>query len=143
MRKVEFRTWIPMEMEPVFPGVGRKPKPGTNCWSDFTGTGLFHQWANAYEEFESGAGNYTVALVEIADGSIKEVLPSNLRFTSRIPIQITNAFAPEELGTKVGRTYDNRTGTVIESRKDEVRVLWDNPDKHRTGTIIRKYLRLL
>lgn len=30
--------------------------------------GLFHQWGNAYEEFEDGPGNYTVAIVELPDG---------------------------------------------------------------------------
>jgi sugar lactone lactonase YvrE len=40
----------------------------------------FHQWANEYEEFESGPGNYTVALVEYADGSIGTVMPDCIRF---------------------------------------------------------------
>lgn len=33
----------------------------------------FHQWGCEYEEFESGPGNYTVAVVEFADGSIGTV----------------------------------------------------------------------
>ena len=33
--------------------------------------GWFHCWGAAYEEFESGAGNYTVAIVEMPDGSIE------------------------------------------------------------------------
>lgn len=32
--------------------------------------GLFHQWGNDYEEFESGPGNFTVAIVELPDGKI-------------------------------------------------------------------------
>lgn len=47
---------------------------------DFNHNGLFHQWANNYEEFESGAGNYTVALVELSDGTIKEVVPKHIKF---------------------------------------------------------------
>lgn len=43
--------------------------------------GLFHQWGAAYEEFEAGPGNYTVAIVELPDGKIVEVLPSGLVFT--------------------------------------------------------------
>ncbi|SDU91381.1 hypothetical protein SAMN05216202_1527 [Pseudomonas mucidolens] len=35
----------------------------------------FHQWGCEYEEFESGPGNYTVAVVEFADGSIGTVMP--------------------------------------------------------------------
>ncbi|MFJ2455391.1 hypothetical protein ACIOWK_27265 [Pseudomonas protegens] len=42
--------------------------------------GRFHQWANEYEEFESGPGNYTVAIVEYADGSIGTVMPECIRF---------------------------------------------------------------
>lgn len=40
----------------------------------------FHQWGGEYEEFESGPGNYTVALVEFADGTIETVLPDCVRF---------------------------------------------------------------
>lgn len=47
---------------------------------DFTNEGLFHQWGCSYEEFESGAGNFTVAIVELTDGTIEQVLPSNLKF---------------------------------------------------------------
>lgn len=32
--------------------------------------GYFHQWGTNYEEFESGPGNYTVAIVELPDGRI-------------------------------------------------------------------------
>lgn len=55
--------------------------PQDNCWEkDFTNEGLFHQWGCSYEEFESGAGNFTVAIVELTDGTIEQVLPSNLKF---------------------------------------------------------------
>lgn len=36
--------------------------------------GYFHQWGVNYEEFESGPGNYTVAIVELPDGRI--VMPA-------------------------------------------------------------------
>ena len=45
--------------------------------------GLFHQWSNAYKEFESGPGNYTVALIELSDGTIEEVLPIHLTFIDK------------------------------------------------------------
>ncbi len=32
--------------------------------------GYFHEWGMNYEEFESGAGNYSVAIVELPDGRI-------------------------------------------------------------------------
>lgn len=37
------------------------------------GNGIFHQFGCDYEEFEAGAGNYTTAVVEMPDGSIKNV----------------------------------------------------------------------
>lgn len=83
MRRVEFKEWIPIQWDELSAQNTSKSLPNTNCWSDWTGTGLFHQWANAYEEFESGPGNYTVALIEIVQpggGIMIEVLPSNLRF---------------------------------------------------------------
>ena len=48
--------------------------------TDHIGEGLFHCWGSAYEEFESGPGNYTVAIVEMADGSILTPIPSDVVF---------------------------------------------------------------
>lgn len=79
MRKLMFKQWIPAIYNESIGG--ETVQSGTNCWeAEFKNEGIFHQWANAYEEFESGAGNYTVALVEISPGEIKEVLPSNIKF---------------------------------------------------------------
>lgn len=36
--------------------------------------GYFHQWGCNYEEFESGAGNYSVAIVELPNGKV--IMPS-------------------------------------------------------------------
>jgi hypothetical protein len=44
------------------------------------GTALFHQWGVDYEEFETGPGNYSVAIVERPDGSIENVQPEMVRF---------------------------------------------------------------
>jgi hypothetical protein len=89
MREVLFKKWI----QPVWPDAANsvncntthRPLAGSNCWEDdFKHSGLFHQWANSFTEFESGAGNYTVALVELEDGTISEVLPSNLKFIDKL-----------------------------------------------------------
>ena len=37
------------------------------------GQGIFHQWGVDYEEFETGPGNYSTAIVEMPDGSVKNV----------------------------------------------------------------------
>ena len=73
MRNVTFNKWIQSKQE------DGKRIPG--YWEEgFTNEGIFHQWASAFEEFESGPGNYTVALVETPDGTVQSVLPSNIKF---------------------------------------------------------------
>jgi hypothetical protein len=39
----------------------------------YIGTGSFHQWGADYEEFDSGPGNFSTAIVEMPDGSVKNV----------------------------------------------------------------------
>ena len=87
LRKVMFKKWVPREL--IGEGASRTQKEGTNCWeSDFTHAGLFHQWSASYEEFESGAGNFTVGLVELTTGEIESVLPSNLKFVDSHLIKV-------------------------------------------------------
>lgn len=42
--------------------------------------GKFHGWGVEYEEFESGPGNYSVAIVEMPDGTIQTLMPFLIRF---------------------------------------------------------------
>jgi len=77
MRKVLFRKWIPTSLNKN--GV---TETGTNCWSDFIHEGLFHQWGCSYEEFESGPGNFSIGIIELPDGTIETVYPSNLKFVN-------------------------------------------------------------
>jgi hypothetical protein len=84
MRKVLFKKWIPREMV-VLTDRHNSPyhtnKPGTACWEpEFTHEGLFHQWGNAYEEGDNGFGNHSIALIELPDGTMEEVLPTNIQF---------------------------------------------------------------
>ena len=81
MRKILYKKWIPAIMEKSIGGFSEIPRKGTQCWEDsFSHEGIFHQWASAYEDSGAGFGNYTVALVELSDGTIIEVLPYNLIF---------------------------------------------------------------
>lgn len=43
----------------------------------------FHQWGNAYEEFETGPGNFTVAIVELPDGKIVTPDAKDIQFIDR------------------------------------------------------------
>lgn len=43
---------------------------------------LFHVWGAEFEEFETGPGNCTVAIVEYADGHVDMVHPSFIQFVN-------------------------------------------------------------
>ena len=62
-----------MTMKPVY--VGNK-KTGM----EDLGKAVFHQWGIEYEEFETGPGNYTVAVVELPSGEIQTHMPECIRF---------------------------------------------------------------
>ena len=47
---------------------------------EIIGEGKFHCWGSGYEEFEAGPGNYTIALVELSDGSIITPQPTEIKF---------------------------------------------------------------
>lgn len=79
-RNVLFKRWIPLQ-----PGDDEEcpfdVKEGTNQWDDdFIHEGKFHCWGFNYEQGNDVAGTYSVALVELPDGTIAEVLPSNIKF---------------------------------------------------------------
>ena len=44
------------------------------------GQGLFVQYGCDYEEFESGPGNYSTAIVEMPDGTVKNIPVGKLKF---------------------------------------------------------------
>lgn len=56
---------------------GRYYKAG--AYHDFE-IGKFHQWGSNYEEFENGAGNYTVAIVELPDGTVVMPMADDICF---------------------------------------------------------------
>ncbi len=49
------------------------------------GVALFHQFGVGYEEFESGPGNYTTAVVEWPDGQVENVTVEHIKFVSTAP----------------------------------------------------------
>lgn len=42
--------------------------------------GYFHQWGYNYEEFETGPGNFSVAIVELPDGKIIMPMADDIQF---------------------------------------------------------------
>ena len=41
---------------------------------------VFHAFGSAYEECETGFGNYSTAIIELQDGTVLEVLPTDIKF---------------------------------------------------------------
>jgi hypothetical protein len=48
--------------------------------------GWFHMWAQFFEEFASGPGNYVAALVEEEDGQIRRCDADSVKFDNNPPI---------------------------------------------------------
>jgi hypothetical protein len=67
MRKVLFKGW-----EIIVTGQHVKLQ------DDFSTPGVFHQWSTACSE----QGNYTVAIIELEDGTVTEVPPIHIKFIS-------------------------------------------------------------
>lgn len=44
---------------------------------------IWHQWGCNYEEFDSGPGNYSTAIIELPDGTIKNVPADDIRFLDK------------------------------------------------------------
>lgn len=45
-----------------------------------TGEATFHQFGVDYEEFETGLGNFSTAIIELPDGTVKNVPVHHIRF---------------------------------------------------------------
>lgn len=52
----------------------------SNHYEEFE-KGIFHQWGSNYEEFENGAGNYSVAIVELPNGKVIMPCANDIQFT--------------------------------------------------------------
>lgn len=44
---------------------------------------IFHQWGCDYDEFEDGAGNFSVAIVELEDGTVLMPRADNVKFIKK------------------------------------------------------------
>jgi hypothetical protein len=60
----------------------QKVKGQSHCEKVPVGHGIFHQFGVDYEEFETGPGNYSTAIIEMPDGSIKNVPVENIVFNN-------------------------------------------------------------
>lgn len=44
------------------------------------GEAVFHQWGCDYQEYESGPGNFSTAIVEFNDGEVKNIPVQLIKF---------------------------------------------------------------
>ena len=66
----------------------RKVKIFSRAWNRETkssekflaGQGIFHQWGVDYEEFETGPVNYSIAIVEMEDGTVDGIFFDLIQF---------------------------------------------------------------
>lgn len=58
------------------------------------GTGTFHQFGLDYNEYEEGPGTFSVAIVEMPDGTIENVPVDHIRFIEPTPVE------PSAVGSK-------------------------------------------
>ena len=47
---------------------------------ELRGEAIFHQFGVDYEEFETGPGNYSTAIIELPDGTVKNIPVENIAF---------------------------------------------------------------
>lgn len=67
-------------MRPVMTMKGVHDKSGRRTGIEDAAEGKFHGWGVEYEEFESGPGNFSVAIVEMPDGTVQTLMPWAIRF---------------------------------------------------------------
>lgn len=80
LRKVKIKKFIPYRSKRNEDGLIQQ-MPCTNTFeSTFNTYGFFHQWGSKVEETENGTFSQTVAIVELSDGTIQQVIPDNMMF---------------------------------------------------------------
>jgi hypothetical protein len=87
-----------------------KAKGRTSMDKVWIGTGVFHAFGVDYQEFETGPGNFSTAIVEMADGTVKNVPVELIVFNGPIDINTVDYMPrnPCEMeALSGGRLWDN------------------------------------
>lgn len=76
MRKVLFKRFIEVQWDE-----NKKRVAGTGrLEDDYHHAGTFHQWGSDIVEDDRGFSSFTVAIIELADGTIEQVIPTRVKF---------------------------------------------------------------
>lgn len=57
--------------------------PGQPWKRTFKGEAIFHEFGVDYEEFEEGPGNFSTAIIELPDGTVKNIPAIDIQFTDK------------------------------------------------------------
>lgn len=68
----------------IVKAIGKKYDKETRAFETVEVEGYFHGWGVDYEELESGAGNYTVGLIEDMKGKMHMFQPEEITFLTPI-----------------------------------------------------------
>ena len=65
----------------------RKKNEKTNAWHlvEAEDTADFHCFSLDFEEFDNGAVNFAIAVIELSDGTVKNIPSENIRFIDEKP----------------------------------------------------------
>ncbi len=86
MRKIKIKKYVPIQFEEGKPQMELYRIKGTGCMSkEFTKDANFLAFGVSYEHINSGNGTsmiaqFTVAIIELPDGTIKEEYIYNIKF---------------------------------------------------------------
>lgn len=78
-RQVLIKLWIPHQYSEWKDGK-REVITGTGCFTKMNIPGNFHAWGLEIVEHENTSSSYSIALVELSDGTITKVLPEDVKF---------------------------------------------------------------
>jgi len=78
-------------------------------------SGIFHCWGQDYEEFQSGPGNYTVAIIELKDGRVVKVIPNDVIFNCSAETQsgYSRLQWAEDLITQLPKEHEGRNSWLL------------------------------
>ena len=82
---VNFRTWMESGARNDEPVKSLRPCKATLYENGKAQeiTGRFHMWGSNYEEFETGPGNFTTAIIELDDGRVASCPAETVQFYDR------------------------------------------------------------
>jgi len=93
----------------------------TPAKTKLVGTGFFRGWGMGYEEFETGPGNYSTAIVENSKGEVSNVYVGCIQFTDIEPVLYGNRSPAEQACIDI---YSDYMSVAVQSQSKSVQHAW-------------------